>query len=151
MFFALLSFNPLLKQANPHPHCAEMMNLNCQHLHVYVFLSEKTQVVVAHNTEEGEDQEAEVEVVLLVDDKVMQLAEMVEEMVTRMLLTTMASKDGEGIEVLTDETDLQVNAMVEAGEVVVVIMMEEVLVTHLMITMATEQNAEITVDSGCTT
>ena len=42
-----------------------------------------------------------------------------------MLATTMASKEEEGLEVLADEADLQVDTVVEAGKVVVGIMVEE--------------------------
>ena len=52
-------------------------------------------------------------------------------MVTMMLATTMASKEGEELEVLADEADLQVDAMVEAGEVVVAIMVKEVVVVQI--------------------
>ena len=66
-----------------------------------------------------------------------------------MLVTTMASKVEEGIGVLADKADLQVDVVVEVGELVVG-MTEEVVVIHLMIIMATDQNTEIGVDSGCT-
>ena len=88
--------------------------------HVHVFVSKKTRAMVAHNTEEGEGQEAMVEVVLLVE-VVMQLVEMV----TMALLTTMASKEGEGLEAPTNKADLQVDTVIEAGKVVVGIMVEE--------------------------
>ena len=69
-----------------------------------------------------------------------------------MVPTTMASKEEEGLEVLTDEADLKVDPVVEAGEVVVVvIMVEKVVVIHLTVTMTTEQNTKIAIDSGCTT
>lgn len=80
----------------------------------------------------------------------MQLVGMVEVTVTTMLVTTMANKEEEGLEVLEDHVDLQVDVVVEAGEVVVGIMLEEVEVVHLMITMITDQNTEIDADSGCT-
>lgn len=60
-----------------------------------------------------------VEVVLLVE-VVMHLVEMV-----TMTLTTMASKEGEGLEAPTDKADLQVDTVIEAGEMVVGIMVEE--------------------------
>lgn len=62
--------------------------------------------MVFHNTEEGKGQEAMVEVVLLVE-VVMHLVEMV-----TMTLTTMASKEGEGLEAPTDKADLQVDTMI---------------------------------------
>lgn len=80
----------------------------------------------------------------------MQLVGMVEVTVTTMLVTTMDNKEEEGLEVLEDHVDLQVDVVVEAGEVVVGIMLEEVEVVHLMITMITDQNTEIDADSGCT-
>ena len=55
----------------------------------------------------------------------------------------------EGIGVLADKADLQVDVVVEVGELVVG-MTEEVVVIHLMIIMSTDQNTEIGVDSGCT-
>ena len=115
-----------------------------------MLVPEKTQAVVVYNTGEGEGQEAVVEVVLQVEEVVMQLVVMVMEMVIMMVPTTMASKEEEGLEVLTDAADLQVDAVVETGEVVVVIRVEEVVVIHLTVTMTTEHNTEIAVDSGCT-
>ena len=117
---------------------------------MHVLVSEKTLVVVAHNTEQGEGQEAVVEVVWQVEEVLMQLVEMVEVMGTMMLETTTASKEGEGLQVLAEEADLQVDVGVEAGEVVVEMMVEEAVVIHLMVTMATDLNTEIGVDSGCT-
>ena len=74
------------------------------------------------------------------------MVEMVEVIVTMMLLTT-TSKDGEGLEVPADQVDV----VVQTGEVVVGIIGEEVVVIHLMIIMTTNLNTEIGVDSGCTT
>ena len=116
-----------------------------------MFVPEKTLAVVVHNTEEGKDQEAMVEVVWQVEEVLMQLVGMVEVMVTMMLVTTMASKEGQGLEVLADEVDLQADITVETGKVVVGIMVEEVVVIHMIITLTTNQNAEIGIDSGCTT
>ena len=56
---------------------------------------------------------------------------------------------GMALEVPPEKVDLQVDA-VEAGEMVAGIM-EEVVVIHLMRKMITDQNTEISVDSGCTT
>ena len=81
----------------------------------------------------------------------MGLVEMLEVMVTMMLVTTMASEEGKGLEVLAENADLQVYVVVEAGKMVVKIMVEEVVVIQLMITMTTDQNTEIGVNSGCTT
>ena len=75
-----------------------------------------------------------------------EMVEMVEVIVTMMLLTT-TSKDGEGLEVPADQVDV----VVQTGEVVVGIIGEEVVVIHLMIIMTTNLNTEIGVDSGCTT
>ena len=75
-----------------------------------------------------------------------QMVEMVEVIVTMMLLTT-TSKDGKGLEVPADQVDV----VVQTGEVVVGIIGEEVVVIHLMIIMTTNLNTEIGVDSGCTT
>lgn len=95
--------------------------------------------------EEREDQEA------MVEEVAMGLVEMLEVMVTMMLVTTMASEEGKGLEVLAENADLQVYVVVEAGKMVVEIMVEEVVVIQLMITMTTDQNTEIGVNSGCTT
>ena len=118
---------------------------------MHVFVPEKTLAVVVHNTEEGEGQEAVVGVVWQVEEVIMQLVEMIEVMVTMMLATTMASKEGEGLEVLANEADLQVDIVVEADEVLVGITVEEWVMIHLMITMTTDTNTEIGLDSGCTT
>lgn len=75
-----------------------------------------------------------------------QMVEMVEVIVTMMLLTT-ASKEREMLEVRADQVDV----VVQTGEVVVAIIGEEVVVIHLMIIMTTNLNTEIGVDSGCTT
>ena len=55
----------------------------------------------------------------------MQLVEMVEVMVTMMLATAMATKEGGELEVLADKAGLQVDIVVAAGEVVVGIIVEE--------------------------
>ena len=75
-----------------------------------------------------------------------QMVEMVEVIVTMMLLTT-ASKEREMLEVRADQVDV----VVQTGKVVVGIIGEEVVVIHLMIIMTTNLNTEIGVDSGCTT
>ena len=118
---------------------------------MHVFVPEKTLTVVVHNTEEGEGQEAVVGVVWQVEEVIMQLVEMMEVMVTMMLATTMASKEAEGLEVLANEANLQVDIVVEADEVLVGITVEEWVMTHLMITMTTDTNTEIGLDSRCTT
>ena len=107
--------------------------------------------VVVHNTEEGEGQEAVVEVVQQVEEALMQLVEMVEVMVTMMLATTMTSKEGEGLEFLANEADLQVDIVAEAGEVLLGIMVEQGVAIHLMITMTRDPNTEISLDSAYAT
>ena len=85
--------------------------------------------------------------VLQVEEVVMQLVQV---MVKMMLLITMASKVGEGLGVLPDQVELQVDAMLDVGKVVVGTMVEEGMVIHQMITMTTDPNTEIGISSGCT-
>ena len=76
--------------------------------------------------------------------------QLVQVMVKMMLLIAMASKVGEGLEVLPDQVELQVDVVVEVGKVVVGTMVEEGMVIHQMITMTTDRNTEIGISSGCT-
>ena len=76
--------------------------------------------------------------------------QLVQVMVKMMLLITMASKVGDGLEVSPDQVELQVDVVVEVGKVVVGTMVEEGMVIHQMITMTTDWNAEIGISSGCT-
>ena len=81
----------------------------------------------------------------------MQLVEMVEGMVKMVLATTTANKEGGVLQDLAEEADLQVDVVVEAGEVMVGIMVKEGVVIHLMVTTTTDSNTENSVNSCCTT